>query len=167
MGDPASADFRGRPARVSHLPRRHANRRLHHPDVGDRPDPRAPPDPRRARGARRGAEPPINAGPREPGGVTRPTPVRRRSACHLSAVRTPRHHAGTFGVGGGPTGATDWPPPASLPPRCPPFPRPSRRTNASTGQRARRHPPVGARAAGDRALYSTDSRPAPIEIPIP
>ena len=84
-------------------------------------------------GARRAAEPPIDAGPREPGGVTRPTPVRRRSAGHLSSARTPRHHAGTFGVGGGPTGATDWPPPASLPPRCPPFPRPSSRTNESAG----------------------------------
>jgi hypothetical protein len=62
---------------------------LHHPGVGDRPDPRAPPDPRRARGARRGAEPPINAGRLEPGGVTRPTPVRRRSAGHLSTARRP------------------------------------------------------------------------------
>ncbi len=46
VGDPASADLRGRPARVSQLPRRNANRRHHHADVGDRPDPHPPPDPR-------------------------------------------------------------------------------------------------------------------------
>ena len=89
------------------LPRRDAARRVHHPGVGDRPDPRPPPDPRRARGARRAAEPPIDAGPREPEHDTRPTPVHPRSACDLRTVPTPRHYAGTFGVGGRPTGATD------------------------------------------------------------
>ena len=69
VGDPAAADFRGRPARVPDLPRPHADRRVHHPGVGDRPDPHPPPRPR---GPRRRAEPPIDAGPREPGRVTRP-----------------------------------------------------------------------------------------------
>jgi hypothetical protein len=91
-------------------------------------------------------------------------PVRPRSAGHLRTAPTRRHHAGIFGVGGGPTGATDWPPPASLP-------HGDRRSHgprvARTRQRARRRPPVGAYAVGDLALFSTDSRPAPIEIPIP
>ena len=42
-------------------------------------------------------------------------PVRPRSAGHLRTAPTRRHHAGIFGVGGCPTGATAWPPPASLP----------------------------------------------------
>ena len=71
---------------------------------------------RTSREAHAGPRRPSDAGPREPGHVTRPTPVRRRSACHLRTAPTPRHHAGTFGVGGRPTGATDWSPPASLPP---------------------------------------------------
>ena len=33
-------------------------------------------------------------------GVMRPTPVRRRSAGHLSSARTPRDHEGPFGVRG-------------------------------------------------------------------
>ena len=153
LGGAPAADLRGRPARVSQLPRRHAHRRLHHPDGGDRPDPHPPPDPRRARGARRAAEPPINAGPREPGGVTRPTPVRRRSAGHL---RTARRPATT-------RGSSVWaavPPARRLGPRRHRSPHSARRSHgprgARTRQRARRHPPVGARAAGDRALYSTD-----------
>ena len=104
------------------------------------------------------------AGSREPGHGTRPMPVRPRSAGHLRTAPTPRHHEGTFGVGGGPTGATDWPPPASLP-------HGDRRSHgpqgARTSRRARRRRPVGARAASDRVVYSTDSRSAPIEIPIP
>jgi hypothetical protein len=136
VGEPAPAGLRDRPARVSHLPPRDADGRLHHPAIGDRPDPRAPPHPRLpcgARDPRRREEPPIDAGPREPGGVTRPTSVGRRPDRPLSTAPPPRRHAGTFGVGGGPTGATDGPPPASLPPRCPPFPRPSRRANQSAG----------------------------------
>ena len=78
MGGPPAADFRGRPARVSHLPRCDAPRRLHHATVGDRPDPHPPSHPRGTPGPRRRAEPPIDAGPREPRGVTRPMPARRR-----------------------------------------------------------------------------------------
>ena len=78
MGGPPPAGLRGRPARLSHLPRRDAHRRLHHATVGDRPDPHPPLHPRGTRGPRRRAEPPIDAGPREPRGVTRPTPARRR-----------------------------------------------------------------------------------------
>ena len=43
VGSPAPADVRGRPARMSHLPRRDAGRRVHHAGVGDRPDPHPPP----------------------------------------------------------------------------------------------------------------------------
>ena len=94
-GDPAPADVRGRPAGVSDLPWPHAGRRVHDPRVGDRPDPRAPPDPRRARGTPRAAEPPTDAGLREPGPVTGPTAVRRH---HDLRVRTaPRRPATTRG----------------------------------------------------------------------
>ena len=58
-----------------------------------------------------------HAGPRSPPSTRAPAPVRRRSACQVSTAPTPRHHAGTVGVGGRPTGATDSSPPASLPPR--------------------------------------------------
>ena len=78
VGGAAPADLRGRPPRVSRLPRRDADRRVHHPGVGDRPDPHPPPRPPCAGGPRRRAEPPIDAGPPEPGHVTRLTPVRRR-----------------------------------------------------------------------------------------
>ena len=60
----APAALRGRPPRVSLLPRRHAPRRVHHVGVGDRPDPHPPPDPRGdapthrcLRGRRRGRGP--------------------------------------------------------------------------------------------------------------
>ena len=93
----------------THLPRRDADRRVHHPGVRDRPDPRAPPwtgCPRVARGA---AEPPIDVGPLEPGRVTRSTPVRRRPDRPLSTL----HDApGTFGVSGRPTTSSPRPPPA-------------------------------------------------------
>lgn len=46
VGSPPPADLCGRPAGVSVLPRRDAPRRLHQPDVGDRPDPHPPPNPR-------------------------------------------------------------------------------------------------------------------------
>ena len=150
-----AATRRGRPPRVSRLPRRDADRRVHHADVGDRPDPRGSPDPRRARGARRAAEPPIDAGPHEPGRVTRAARPRRRPDHPLSTAPSPRHHAGTRGVGGGsPTGPSDRPPPAS----------PShwdRRAHGPRGararRRARRRPSVGARAVGDRVVFSTDT----------
>ncbi|MFO0326649.1 MAG: hypothetical protein ACK53A_01465 [Gemmatimonadota bacterium] len=78
--------------------------------------------------------------------ANRPRGMRRQGEpAHLRTAPTPRQHTGTFGVGGGPTGATDWSPPASLPPRCPPFPRPSRRTNESAGT-----PPPASRCARGR-----------------
>jgi len=166
VGDPAPADLRGRPPRVSHLPRRHAHRRVHHAVVGDRPDPHPPPHPRLpcgARDPRRREEPPIDAGPREPRGVAVATSVGRRSACHLSTARRATTR-----------GASVWaavPPARRMGPRRHRSPHGARRSHgprgARTRQRARRRPSVGARPAGDRALYSTDSRPAPIEIPIP
>ena len=89
-GGPPPADLRGGPAGVSDVSRAHAGRRVHHRGVGDRPDPHPPPDPRRPRGARRATEPPLDAGLREPGHGTRPTPVRRRpDRCVRTAPRRP------------------------------------------------------------------------------
>jgi len=78
VGDPASAALRGRPARMPVRPWHDARGRLHHAGVGDRPDPHPPAHPRRDGDPRRRATPPIDAGPRPPGHVTRPPPVRRR-----------------------------------------------------------------------------------------
>ena len=61
-GSPPPAALRGRPARVSDVSRAHAARRVHHPDVGDRPDPRPPSDPRGLHGPRRRAKSAIDAG---------------------------------------------------------------------------------------------------------
>ena len=86
----------------------------------NRPDPRPPPDPRRARGARRAAEPPIDAGPREPGNDTRPPRVHRHHDLPVRTVPpTPRDHAGMVGVRGGPTAATPRSPPAPAGPGSP------------------------------------------------
>ncbi len=68
-------------------------------------------------------------------------------------------------MGGGPTGATDWPPPASLPPWCPPFP-----TAVPTALEA--HERVGGPAATRqsvlvRAVIASYTQPTQIEIPIP
>ena len=60
-GGAPAADLRGRPPRVPDVPRAHADHRVHHPAVGDRPDPHAP-LPRHHRRARRGAESPIDPG---------------------------------------------------------------------------------------------------------
>ena len=139
--------------------------RGHDPGVGDRPDPRAPPDPRRARGTPRAAEPPIDAGLREPGPVTRPTPVRRHHDLRVrTAPPTPRSPAGPVGVRGRPTAASPWAPPALAPPA-------DRRSNDAHGARARgrarRGPSRGAGKVGDGTVRPTNSRPTPIEIPIP
>ena len=162
-GDPAPADVRGRPAGVSDLPWPHAGRRVHDPRVGDRPDPRAPPDPRRARGTPRAAEPPTDAGLREPGPVTGPTAVRRHHDLRVrTAPPTPRSPAGPVGVRGRPTAASPWAPPAQATPA-------DRRSNDAHGARARgrarRGPSRGAGKVGDGAVRSTNSRPTPIEIP--
>ena len=101
VGSPAPATRRGRPARVSDASRAHADHRVHHPSVGDRPDPHPPPLPR---GPRRRAECPIDAGSREPRCVTRSTPVRRRPD---RPVRPPpRDPAGPFGARGRPPAAS-------------------------------------------------------------
>ncbi len=101
----------------------------------------------------------------EQGHGTRPTPVRRRSAGHLRTAPTPRHHAG------GPSAWAAVPPARRMGPRRHRSPHDNRRRHgprrARTSPRARQRPPDGARADGDRVVYSTDSRPAPIEIPIP
>jgi len=55
-------------------------------DVGDRPDPRPPPFPR---GPRRRTVSPIDAGLRQPGGVTRRTVVRRRPDAHMKYAPPP------------------------------------------------------------------------------
>ena len=133
----------------------HAGRRVHHPGLGDRPDPRASPDPRRARGARRAAEPPIDAGPHEPGRVTRAA----RPDRPLSTAPSPRHHAGTFGVGGSPTGASDRSPPAS----------PPTGSAVLTAHEARER--GGGHAAARlsvlaRSAITPYTRPTPIEFPI-
>ncbi len=88
---------------MTDLPWPHAGCRVHHLGLGDRPDPRASPNAPRARHtAGRGA--PIDAAPP------------RRPDRPLSTAPSPRHHAGTCGVGGSPTGASDGAPPASPPP---------------------------------------------------
>ena len=76
----------------------------------------------RARAAREShgepRSPPTNAGPREPGHVTPPAPVRPRPDRPMSTPpRTPRDPAGPFSVRGPPTGASNWSPPASSTPR--------------------------------------------------
>ena len=146
------------------LPWPHAGRRVHHPGLGDRPDPRASPDPRRARGVRRAAEPLIEAGPDKPGPAT-------RAACRAPPPRPPPEHGLVA------------PPPRGKLWRGRPSHRRDRwvsvgiaphadgRSHDAHGARARgrarRHPSRGAGEIGDRALCSTYSRPTPIEIPIP
>ena len=68
------------------------------------------PAPRARRGGLR--SPPWTRAPGQ-GRVTRT--ARRHPDCRLSTVPSPRHHAGTFAVGGSPTGASDLSPPASPP----------------------------------------------------
>jgi hypothetical protein len=80
----------------------------------DRPDPH-PPRTHASREAHAEPQEPHRRGPREPRGVTRPTPVRRRAAGPLEWARTPATTRGPSAWAAVPTGATDWPPPASLP----------------------------------------------------
>jgi hypothetical protein len=97
VGDPATADLRGRPARVPDLPRRDAPRRVQRPGLGEPPDPHPPPHPRLpcgARDPRRREEPPIDAGSREPRGVAFATSISRRPDRPLSMAPPPRRHAG-------------------------------------------------------------------------
>jgi hypothetical protein len=120
---------------------------VHHAIVGHRPDPRPPPDPRRPRVARRAAEPPINAGPREPWRVTRPAPVRRHRDLRVRTAphRRPATRRGRLAC-------------AAVPPQRPRVPRPDRRPTRPRGTparwRSRRRPLTSARKAGDRGLYS-------------
>ena len=100
--------------------------------------------------------PPLNAGPREPGRVTRAAPVRRhhdlrvrtaphrRPATNGDVRRARRSHRSGPAV------------PAGL--RRPRVPRPDRRPTRPRGTparwRSRRRPLTSARKAGDRGLYS-------------
>ena len=70
VGGPASADLRSRPARVPDLPWPYAGRRLHHPSLGDRPDPHPPP--RAHRRVRRRAKPPATRAPASRGAARAP-----------------------------------------------------------------------------------------------
>ena len=70
LGGPVAADLRSRPARVSDVSWAYADHRVHHPGVGNRPDPHQPPRPR---GPRRRTQSPIDTGLREPWDVTRPS----------------------------------------------------------------------------------------------
>ena len=90
MGGPPPADLRGRPPRVSDVPRAHADHRLHHAAVGDRPDPDARPHPRHHRGARRRAESPIDAGTGDSGRSTIGAVTPGRPARALTAPRGTR-----------------------------------------------------------------------------
>ncbi len=156
MGGPPAADFRGRPARLSHLPRRDAHRRLHHEDVGDRPDPHPSPYPRGTRHPRFRAEPAIDAGPRESEYRTRPTPAGRRPD---SPMRTRPHAPRPRGDvrrarrshRSGPTVPTGS--------RRPRVTRPDRRLNRPRGPparwRSRRTPLPADREAADQSLYSS------------
>ena len=79
-GGAPPADLRGGPAGVPALLRRDRHCCLHHPDVGDRPDPRPPRRPPCAAGPRWRRDPPINAGPPESRHVMRRAPVHKRHA---------------------------------------------------------------------------------------
>ena len=73
---------------------------------------------RAARESHAGPRTSIDAGPREPGRVTHPAPVRCRPDRPKSTPSdAPRPLAGTFGVRDRPTGASDGSPPASASPR--------------------------------------------------
>jgi len=134
VGGAPAAELRGRPARVSDGSRAHADHRVHHPGVGDRPDPRPPPlprGPRGPRGPRRRAESAL-----DPRTVwTGPHATSRRGPPGpLSLTPTPRPRAGTFGVRVRPTGASD---------------RSPRRPDAHGNRRPGGH--RGAAAGGDQA----------------
>ena len=130
VGSPAPATRRGRPARVSDASRAHADHRVHHPSVGDRPDPHPPPRPR---GPRRRTESPIDAGPREPRDVTRPAPVRRRPDRPVSTHPRGPAPPGTFGARDRPTAASPESLPAPGHPAGPQAERPARHTGAVAG----------------------------------
>ena len=100
-----------------------SGRRVHHAGGGDRPDPRPPPRPPCDDGPRRRAEFPIDAGP--PRTEVRHAPPARPPTPrppHEYRPPTPRDHAGTdhagtVGMRGSRTGASDWSPPALATPR--------------------------------------------------
>jgi len=158
-GGAAPADLRGRSARVPGLPRRHADRGVHHPGVGDRPDPRAPPHPCRDGGPRRGAESALDPGTVQTG---RHGTTRRGPSGPLSLTSTPRAHVG------GRRRARQTPrgvrsvPSATGRLRAPPSGRPPRRGG---GRRSGRRAPGGPRGGGDRSGRSPNTRPSPIEFP--
>ena len=165
MGGPPATALRRRPARGSHLPRRDAHRRLHHPGVGDRSDPHAP-SPARIHGRVRRRRSPVDPRTVRTGPLA---PTRGGPPGPLSLTPTPRPHAGTIGVGGGPTKASDRFPLAPAPPRAPSSRAPSsgRPTGRARGAEVTSPLAAGARVAGDRAIYSPNTRPTSIGIPIP
>ena len=142
MGGAPAADLRGRPAGLPDVSRAHADHRVHHPGLGDRPDPRAPPHPRRDGDPRRRAE-----SARDPGTVWtgHHATTRRGPPGPLSLTPTPRSRAGTFGVRVRPTGASDRSPrrPGAHGPRRPD----GHRGAAAGGGQAAERPPALARSA--------------------
>lgn len=99
--------------------------------------PHASPDPRLPDRAGRRAQAPVNP---ETVWAGRLATTGGGAPGSLNLTPTPRRRARTFGTRVRPSGASTRSPPTSLPPRCPPFPRPSRRTNesATTPPRASR-----------------------------
>ena len=105
LGDPpAPADRRGRSPRLPGLPRRDADRGVHHAPVGDRPDPLAPPRPRGDGRRGRRAESPRD---RRTVWTGRHATTHRSPPDSLRLTPTPRSRAGTFGERVRPTGASD------------------------------------------------------------
>ena len=132
-GSAPAADLRGRPARLPDVSRAHADHRVHHPSLGDRPDPRAPPRPRRDGGPRRRTESAVDPHHRHRAPRDDPPRLTRPAAPHPDAPPTggdvrrarPFHRGRPIGPRG------DW---------------------APTGN-------AGPHGVGDRAGRSPDTRP--------
>ena len=88
------------------------------------------------------------------------TPTGERDLA-VGIVACPQTHAGTFGVGGSPTGATDCPPPASLPPTAPAIPPALEAPERAGGHAATRQSVLV------RAVIASYTQPTLIEILIP
>ena len=123
---------------------------------------------RASRAAHAGAQsPPMDAGSREPGRVTRPTPLRGRpdrtpedGAPPPDAPRgAPRDHAGTFSVRGRPTAAAPRAPSAPGHPPGPTGERRARHTGAVAGAPSPSHRCSRGRAPGP--TFSPPRGPAP------
>lgn len=107
------------------------------------------------------AEPAIDAGPREPRGITRPTPARRRPDPPVRlAPLTPRDHAGTFGVDGHATGTSDGSPTGSA---THVVKGPARRSRGAHGARARSKARREGHEALARSAIAQYAQPPPVE----